>query len=96
MFTLTWTPQAKKDYWNNIDYLLEEFPIEVSKRFVTKVNELEEQLKLQNLTFKATSRKNVYQIPVVKQVTLFYYADQQKIVFLRFWNNKKDPRTLKF
>ncbi len=96
MITLTWTPQAKEDYWNNIDYLLEEFPIEVAERFVTKVEELEEQLKLQNVTYKSTSRKNVYQKPVVKQVTLFYYADQQKKVFLRFWNNKKDPRSLKF
>jgi len=96
MIILTWTPESKQDYWDNIDYLLDEFPIEVAQRFVQKVEELETQLKLQSVTYRATSKENVYQKPVVKQVTLFYYAEDQKIVFLRFWNNKKDPKSLKF
>lgn len=95
MSTITWSPQAKQDYWDNIDYLLEEFPTEVTEKFVAKVEKLEQLLKQHTVTFKPTSRKNVYQTAVVKQIKLFYYADQQKIVFLRFWNNKRNPKSLK-
>lgn len=92
---LSWSTQAQKDYWENIDYILDEFPIEVAQKFVQKVEEIIELLKLQRVTYKATSRKNIYQIPVVKQVTLFYYADNEKVILLRFWNNKRDPESLK-
>ena len=95
MIKVRWTQEAKQDYWNNIDYLLDEFPIEVTERFVAKVEKLEQQLKSRNVTYKATSRKNIYQKPIVKQVTLFYYADQNIILLLRFWNNKRDPKNLK-
>lgn len=92
---IIWTTEAKEDYWNNIDYLLEQFPIEVAERFVQKVDDLTQQLKNKNVTFKPTSRKNIYQITVVKQITLFYLVNDQKISLLRFWNNKKDPKSLK-
>ena len=34
---VTWSPQAKKDYWQNIDYLEAEWSFQVTLNFIEKV-----------------------------------------------------------
>ena len=31
---IIWSPEAQNDYWNNIQYLLEEFSVEVAQDFI--------------------------------------------------------------
>jgi len=40
MLKVIWSPEAKQDYWDNIDYLLEEFPVQVAQDFIKKVEHL--------------------------------------------------------
>lgn len=55
-----------------------------------QVDELVDLLTKENLTFKPTDYKNTFQVPVVKQITLFYRFENNNIELLRFWNNYQD------
>ena len=59
-----------------------------------KVDDLLHKLSQNNLTFKATLYKNTFEVPVVKQVNLFYDFDGNSIILLRFWSNYQDRKKL--
>lgn len=94
MTEIIWSSQASLEYWNNINYLLEEWTIKEASTFVDKVEELIEQLKTGNIIFKPTNREDIYHVVVVKQITLFYEVQADTITLLRFWNNYQDPQKL--
>ena len=97
MMTISWSEPAKIDYWNNIEYLEKEWtPTEVYS-FMDKVDELIDLLTKDNLTFKSTAYKNTFQVPVVKQITLYYQiTSDNTITLLRFWNNYQDLKNFRF
>ena len=90
-----WSPLAKFDYWKNIEYLEEHWsPNEV----ISFINEVEYHIKLlqnNNVHFIKTNYKSVYKIVIVKQISLFYRINNQKIELLRFWNNYQDLSNFK-
>ena len=90
MMTIHWSEPAKFDYWNNIEYLEREWTLKEVYDFMDKTDELIDLLEKGNVTFKPTDYKNTYQIPVVKQITLYYNVINNKIELLRFWNNYQD------
>ncbi len=90
MRTISWSEPAKIDYWNNIEYLEREWTLKEVYNFMDMVDELIDLLTKNNVTFKPTSYKNTFQVPVVKQITLYYSLENEKIELLRFWNNYQD------
>ncbi|WP_366187368.1 type II toxin-antitoxin system RelE/ParE family toxin [Flavobacterium ovatum] len=90
MTTIYWSEPAKIDYWNNIEYLEKEWTTKEVYRFIDKVDELIDLLSKNNTTFKPTLHKNTFQVPVLKQITLYYRLHSNKIELLRFWNNYQD------
>lgn len=90
MITISWTETAKTDYWNNIDYLEREWTLTEVYNFMDKVDELLDLLSKENLIFKPTVYKNTFQVPVLKQITLYYRFENNTIELLRFWNNYQD------
>jgi len=81
MITVSWSKPAKIDYWNNIEYLEKEWTSVEVYNFMDKVDEIIDLLTKENLTFKPTIYKNTFQVPVLKQITLYY----------RFENNTTEP-----
>lgn len=94
MLNIQWSLDAKEDYWDNIEYLEKEWTITDAINFTSTVEALLKQLQTDTVTFKTTNYKDTYQVPVVKQVTLFYKIEHNQIILLRFWNNYKDPQNL--
>ena len=90
MRTISWSEPAKIDYWNNIEYLEREWTLKEVYNFMDMVDELIDLLTKNNVTFKPTSYKNTFQVPVVKQITLYYSLENETIELLRFWNNYQD------
>jgi hypothetical protein len=90
MMIIEWSEPAKIDYWNNIEYLESNWTITEVYNFMDKVDELIILLSNNNLNFKPTAYKNTFQVPVVKQITLYYRIENNKIELLRFWNNYQD------
>lgn len=94
MNTIRWTVDAQEDFWQNIDYLEKRWSMREAINFSVKVEELLEQLKINTATYTQTGYKDAFKIPVVKQVTLFYKLDGDKVILLRFWNNFQNPESL--
>ena len=90
MISIIWTDLAIDDFSENIYYLEKEWTEKEVLRFNKKVNEVIDKLSKGNIQFKSTDYKNVFQVVILKQITLFYELDKNNIILLRFWNNYQD------
>ena len=96
MIRIIWTNTAKNDYWQNIEYLEREWTLQDVYNFIDKTDALIELLTKQNVIFKSSNYKNVFQIPVTKQITLYYkIVENNNIELLRFWNTYQNPKKFK-
>ena len=93
MVQIIWTELAKLEYWGNIDYLEREWTLNDVYSFMDKTDDLIMLLTHKNVIFKPTNYKDVFQVPVTKQVTLFYKTlENNNIELLRFWNTYQNPK----
>ncbi|WDF59201.1 type II toxin-antitoxin system RelE/ParE family toxin [Flavobacterium sp. KACC 22758] len=92
---VTWAPQAKKDFWNNIDYLEGEWSEKAAQNFIDKVNTTIELLKNDNVLFIKTNFKSVYKIVITKHISLYYRIENTNLELLRFWNTFQDTEKFK-
>ncbi|AWK03098.1 hypothetical protein HYN56_02225 [Flavobacterium crocinum] len=90
-----WAPQAKQDFWNNIDYLEAEWSEKVAQNFIEKVNTTIALLKNDNVLFLKTNYKNVYKIVITKHISLYYRIENTNLELLRFWNTFQDSKKFK-
>ena len=84
MISIIWTDLAIDDFSENIYYLEKEWTEKEVIRFNKKVNEVLDKLSKGNIKFKSTDYKNVFQVVILKQITLFYELDQNNIILFRF------------
>ena len=64
-----WSPQAKKDYWQNIDYLEAEWTFQDVVNFIDKVDYTIALLDKNNIEFISTNYKNVNKPLAIKKIT---------------------------
>lgn len=96
MVQIIWTKVAKDDYWKNIEYLESEWTLKDVYNFMDKTDDVIALLMRQNLIFKMSNYKDVFQVPITKQITLYYnVTENDKIELLRFWNTYQNPKKLK-
>lgn len=86
-----WTLQAHKSYWKNYDYVYGFWGLTVADDF-----------EFQTLRAIAILKNNpqigIYRedfqcniLLVVKQISLLYEVENNKIILLNFWNNRQKP-----
>jgi plasmid stabilization system protein ParE len=90
-----WDPQAKQDFWNNIDYLEPEWSEKAAQNFIDKVNTTIELLKNDNVLFIKTNYKSVYKIVITKHISLYYRIENTNLELLQFWNTFQDTEKFK-
>ena len=90
-----WSPQAKKDYWQNIDYLEAEWTFQDVVNFIDKVDNIIHLLLKNNIEFISTNYKNVNKVVITKQITLYYRINSKSVELLRFWNTYQDLENFK-
>ena len=93
--SIIWSPQAQKDYWQNIDYLEAEWTFKDAVNFIAKVDTTLALLLKNNIEFTATNYKNVKKVVITKQITLYYKLNSNIIELLRFWNTYQDSENFK-
>ena len=95
MFAVIWSEPAKENYWQNIDFLLENWHEKQVINFINAVDNhiglIQENPKL----FALTDYQNVRSVLIVKQITLFYRIKNNTVELIRFWNNHQNPKRLK-
>ncbi|MEZ5007460.1 MAG: type II toxin-antitoxin system RelE/ParE family toxin [Chitinophagales bacterium] len=93
---IKWTAAALEDYLSNIEYLEIHWTDSEVTKFIDEVDNIITLLKVGNVVFKQSKYRNVFELPVVPKIQLFYrFIDDYTIELLRFWNNKKNPKSLK-
>lgn len=92
---IIWSPQAKKDYWQNIDYLEAEWNYQDVVNFMEKVERIINLLSMKNVAFISTNYRGVNKVVITKQITLYYKIDSEKLELLRFWNTYQDLQNFK-
>lgn len=93
--TIEWSFRSKIDYWSNIEYLEKNWSEKEVISFIVAVQNHLELLQSNLVTFNKTNFNNVYRSLIVKQITLYFTIEPDKIVLLRFWNNYQDLSTFK-
>jgi plasmid stabilization system protein ParE len=92
---IIWTPKAQESFNLNIDFLLENWGVKVTTDFMDRVDEVVGQIKF-NPNSYPIMHNDIHRCVVVKQISLYYrVVSTQQIDLLVFWNNFKDPETLK-
>jgi plasmid stabilization system protein ParE len=94
MLNIIWSENAVEDVLENIDYLEKRWTKKEVDKFSEKIDAVLEQLSKGNLIFKPSGYKNTYEVPIVKQITLYYKIQDNDILLIRFWNNYRDPNNL--
>ena len=69
---IIWADTAKKDYWQNIDYLLQQWDEDVAMDFIQDLENTTALLADNPKIGVKTDYKNIRKFPVVKQISLFY------------------------
>lgn len=90
-----WSPQSRKDYWQNIEYLEAEWTFQDVENFIEKVDDTILLLLKNNIKFILSNYKNVDKVVITKQITLYYRTNKNAIELLRFWNTYQDLENFK-
>jgi len=97
MRKIIWNKEAKSDYFENIDYLLKNWSEKEVQKFIDEVRHIEVVLKRGNVDFQVVGYRRVKRVVLRKLITLFYKINNMaEVEFLRFWNNHKDIKRLRF
>lgn len=86
---------ARQDYWDNIDYLLENWSDKEASRFIELVDQCLSVISQNPKAFIKTDYKNVRAGVVTPQITLYYkIVDKNSVELVRFWNNFQNPQNI--
>ena len=88
---IIWSPEAQNDYWENIQYLLDEFSVEQAQKFIEAVDAYVKTINQNPKAFQKTGFKNTRSVPVVAKISLYYIETTNTIELLRFFNNLQNP-----
>ena len=94
---IIWTNTARNDYFEIVDYLIDNWDRKSVRDFCRAVNKQIRLIsKMPKMYPKTDARKNVRCCVVAKQVSMYYLdmALDDEIVIIRFYDNRKNPDTL--
>ena len=93
---IVWSDEAEEDYSDNIDSLLADWSLNEAKEFIDEANNVIRIITVQPECFPLSDYKKIRKALICKQISLLYQVKKSEIILLRFWNNKQDPKKLKF
>lgn len=91
---VVWTQKAEQDYYRQIDYLLEHWNEATAESFIDQVFKTIDRIVIHPQLYAPTDYPRVRKAVLNKHVSLFYRAEEEKIILLRFWPNRQDPQDL--
>ncbi|MDY7394052.1 type II toxin-antitoxin system RelE/ParE family toxin [Aureibaculum sp. 2210JD6-5] len=89
---IIWTSEAKKTFKQNVNYLKKEWPLKVVEGFVDSAYDAISKIQVHPKIGRYDKVWDCYKLIVVKQITLYYQIDKNKIVLISFWNNYQKPK----
>jgi len=92
-----WSPDARNDFVNILEYLNKHWGKQGVLNFINRTEQVLQLISDNPLLFISSEKKpSVHRCVVVKQISLFYRINNNKIELLRFWDNRMDPEKLTY
>lgn len=97
MNLVQWSPRALEDYENNISYLLLEWSEKEADAFTQKATQIIKNISITPDMYPVLEGADtlVRKAVIVKQISLIYTHENNKVLLLNFWNSYQDPDLLK-
>lgn len=94
---IRWSPEAEATFSAIINYLEEEWSEKEIRNFVAKANKIIKRISHNPKIFIAFGEDEVRKAVITRQSSLFYFIDNQneQIILLTFWDNRKNPGSLR-
>jgi plasmid stabilization system protein ParE len=94
---IVWTRKAAIDFNDIQDYLFSTWGESSVKKFTNKVfNFLELLSEFPLIGTMENKESNIRGFVIVKQLTLFYQVRDNRIILLRFYDNRQDPKPRRY
>lgn len=92
-----WTTEAHRTFTINREYLSKEWEHEVTSKFLDRIDEIVQKIKVNPRMFaRHMEQNNVHKCVVHERIVLYYkIVDDDQIDLLSFWNTYQDPEMLK-
>lgn len=92
---IEWTPESISGFETIIEYLFNHWTEKEAEHFVVSteivINFISENPKM----FRKTGKKNVHEALITPHNLMIYKVYSNRIVILRFWDTRKNPRKKK-
>lgn len=90
---IKWSKKADKRFDSIIAYLQEEFGETTTAKFVKKVHEFLDLLsEFPEIGTEENRELKIRGFVIVKQITIFYKVQDNKIILLNFYDNRQRPK----
>ena len=95
--TIYWSKKADEKFDQVIKYLVDEWGENVTRAFVRKVYDFLDILsEFPEIGTVENIERKIRGFVIVKQLTVFYKIQKEKIVLLDFFDNRQNPKRKKF
>ena len=95
MRVLVFSSRSKTEIKAIVDYLIDKWSVSVSEKFMDKLKVNLDLIQESPELFPKSRRCNYHQCVVIKQVTVFYRCDHQKIYIVSVFDTMQNPKKIK-
>jgi plasmid stabilization system protein ParE len=94
---IIWSPLSEKDFSSILEYLQNNWNNRITLKFLEITNKIIRQIALNPKQFPIIQkRKKIRKCVITKQNSIYYRERKDYIDILRIYDNRQDPRKLKF
>lgn len=91
-----WSPSAKEDLENIIDYLLHNWSTQIVQKFLNRLTRIINQITINPKQFPLVHPDlKIRKCVITKQNTIFYRLKKNKIEIVRIFDTRQNPQKLK-
>ena len=96
-YEIYWVNNAKDKLRNIYNFITKSWDKKIADEFIDKLNyKLNLLSYFPNIGQKSLKKKHLRRYIISEQISLFYKIDKKKIIILTLFDNRQDPKKLKY
>ena len=96
---IKWSDEAVKTFDENIDFLMKEWSENEIRNFIKQTNVKIKSIELNPKLYRRSEKNpHIRRVGINRKIILFYqyFSTKKEVVLLTFWNNRQEPKKLKY
>ncbi len=91
-YKIVWSPKAKQNYIEVIDYLFENWPSRVVENFILKTEETLHRVTEKPYTFRESITSGFREVFITKHNLMVYRIEKNMIQIVILWDTRRNPK----